>query len=237
MPHETVWIEYPDIESTCKELDAPPTGHWPNGEPYYTLPMIYDPNTQKRLVDSADIAKYLDETYPESPTLFPAGTDAFQAAALDVISNTIALPVFKIVSLSNCHIFVERSAIYFKKTREVIFGRPLEGIATPALWEELESGLAKLKGWLEKNGEGKDRLLMGDIVTFADLQIASILRWTKVADVKAWDRLSALHGGKWKEILEQYQEYEQVHVYVCFVLARQVAISGVANSRVCPQIN
>ena len=207
-----MWIEYPDIESTCKELDAPPTGHWPSGEPYYTLPMIYDPNTKKRLVDSAVIVKYLDETYPDTPKLFPAGTDAFQAAVLDTISKTIAFPVYQIVSLENCDIFGERTAVYFKKTREVIFGKPLEGIATPALWEELEAGFAQLKGWLEKNEEGKDKLLMGDIITFADLQIATILRWTKVADAKAWDRLSALHGGKWREILEQYQEYEQVLV-------------------------
>lgn len=196
----------------CKELGVPHTNYWPDGSPCYTLPMIYDPNTQKRLVDSADIVKYLDEAYPDTPKLFPAGTDAFQAAVLDRVVPLIGMPIYKLIVLENCDFFVARTSEYFKRTREVIFGAPVEGLATPELWEALESGLGTLKGWLEKNGQGKDKLLMGDTITFADLQIATLLRWAKVVDAKAWDRISTFHDGKWKEILEQYREYEQIHL-------------------------
>ncbi|KIP07685.1 hypothetical protein PHLGIDRAFT_70589, partial [Phlebiopsis gigantea 11061_1 CR5-6] len=85
LPHTTEWIEYPDIEDTLRALDAPHTSTWPDGRPYYTLPMIFDPNTQRRVVDSAAIAKYLDTAYPATPALFPAGTDALQAAVLDAL--------------------------------------------------------------------------------------------------------------------------------------------------------
>lgn len=49
------------------------------GKPWYTLPIIYDPSTDRVVADSLEIAKYLDEQYPETPNVIPPGTDALQA--------------------------------------------------------------------------------------------------------------------------------------------------------------
>lgn len=51
-----------------------------NGTPYYSLPVIQDPNTgeEKIISDSARIAEYLDSTYPDTPKIVPVGTYTLQ---------------------------------------------------------------------------------------------------------------------------------------------------------------
>jgi glutathione S-transferase len=55
-----------------------------------TIPAIYDPSTGRVVADSVKIAEYLDEQYPDTPKLFPAGTRALQAAYLS--AYRVALP-------------------------------------------------------------------------------------------------------------------------------------------------
>lgn len=174
--------------------------------------MIFDPNTQRRVVDSATIAKYLDTAYPDTPALFPAGTDALQAAVLDTLGPTAALPLYKSIIAEYTKAFDARGAAWLEQTRPVLLGAPMQELATPEQWAALEGGLAQLRGWLAKNGPGRDGLLMGDVVTFADLQVAALLRWARVGDPRLWARIAALHDGKWAAVLEQFAAYEQIHV-------------------------
>ncbi|PSR72266.1 hypothetical protein PHLCEN_2v11858 [Hermanssonia centrifuga] len=95
LPYRTEWVEYPDIEVLCIRIGAPPTST-KHGRPRYTLPVIYDPSTNSVISDSVDIAKYLDETYPDTPKLLPAGTEAFQAMFLDSVWPSIGFPALKI---------------------------------------------------------------------------------------------------------------------------------------------
>jgi hypothetical protein len=86
LPFKIVWLEYPDVEPTLREIGAAPTGKWSDGRPFYTVPVIRDEShlTDKGeptvVSDSWAIAKYLDETYPglDSQRLLPEGTMAFQ---------------------------------------------------------------------------------------------------------------------------------------------------------------
>jgi hypothetical protein len=73
LSYKTVWVEYPDIEALSLEIGAEPAHKRENGDPYYTLPIIKDPNTDKIISDSHNIALYLDETYPERQVM-PKGT-------------------------------------------------------------------------------------------------------------------------------------------------------------------
>jgi len=61
LPFTTVWVELPDIAGLLqsKGITHPP----------YTLPAIEDPNTGAFIMDSLAIAAYLDETYPETPSV------------------------------------------------------------------------------------------------------------------------------------------------------------------------
>ncbi|GAW07249.1 AChain Crystal Structure Of Glutathione Transferase Gstfua3 From Phanerochaete Chrysosporium [Lentinula edodes] len=81
LSYRTEWIEYPDIEALCIKIGAAPTDVKADGiTPDYTLPVIYDPSTDKTISDSFAIALYLDTAYPDTPKLFPPGTQALQEA-------------------------------------------------------------------------------------------------------------------------------------------------------------
>ncbi|TFK31299.1 hypothetical protein BDQ12DRAFT_729683 [Crucibulum laeve] len=83
IPYKTEWVEYPDIERVCKKIGIPPSTKKADGSDYYTLPAIYDASTNTGISDSLVIAAYLDKTYPDKPTLLPAGTEALHAAFVD----------------------------------------------------------------------------------------------------------------------------------------------------------
>lgn len=217
LKYKTEWVEYPDIAGVVQKLGGKPTEKTPDGRDHYTLPVIYDPNTKKVVEDSAAIAKYLDETYPDTPKLFPAGTDAFQAAFLDFAWPVLGFPVFMLVILDTANSLLPRSHDYFRSTREQKFGKKLEELATEEEWAKVEAGLAKLKGYLDANGKGNDLLLMGAQggITYSDIQIASFFVWAKIVwgeGSEKWKRLISLHDGKWAQFYAQFTKFEQVDV-------------------------
>lgn len=97
LKYRTEWVEYPDIEDLCREIGAPPTNTKPDGRAHYTLPVIQDPNTKAVIADSDAIAKYLEETYPHAPPLFPNGTRAFQCAFFQLARPAIQPAVLHLV--------------------------------------------------------------------------------------------------------------------------------------------
>ncbi|GJF00673.1 glutathione S-transferase [Phanerochaete sordida] len=173
LKYKTEWLEYPDIEPTMKRLGGVPTDKNPDGSDFYTLPMIYDPNTKAVVVNSATIAKYLDDTYPDTPRLFPAGSDAFQAAFLDTAWASVGVHIFMISILESANHMFPRSHAYFRETREATYGDKLENLASEDEWKAVETGLTKWRGYFEANGEGGDLLFMGTqgTVTYADLHV------------------------------------------------------------------
>lgn len=57
---------------TKKELQSHPRpAHLPN----YTVPAIWDDGTKQFVMDSTPVLRYLDQTYPDAPKLFPGDTD------------------------------------------------------------------------------------------------------------------------------------------------------------------
>jgi hypothetical protein len=82
LAYKTEWIEYPDIADLCKKIGAEPTMIRKDGRPYYSLPVIQDPKTGAVISDSARIAEYLDETYPDTPKVFPAGALCFAVSKM-----------------------------------------------------------------------------------------------------------------------------------------------------------
>jgi hypothetical protein len=88
IPYKTVWVGLADVQTASKKIGSTPTTTYADGTPRYTLPTIYDPNTDRVVTDSVAIAQYLDKQYPEHP-LFPNGTAdvqvAFAGTALSLI--------------------------------------------------------------------------------------------------------------------------------------------------------
>lgn len=94
-------------------------------------------------------------------------------------------------------------------------GKTLEEIPSQDDWTALERGLATVGDCLDANGEGMDMLLMGDNITWADFQLASLLVWLRVAtgqDSEHWAKLLELHGGRWGRFMQQFEKYESVDI-------------------------
>ncbi|KAI0085822.1 glutathione transferase GTE1 [Irpex rosettiformis] len=215
LPHKTEWIEYPDIESFCKKIGVPPTGKKHDGRDHYTLPAIYDPNTKKAVVDSIEIAKYLDATYPDTPLLFPPGTAAFQAAFLSLFEPEVLFPTLMVVLARTAEMLNPPSRAYFRKTRETVLGK-LEDKNSPESWDKLEKGLGQIKTFIEANGEGKELLFSGekDKFTYSDFQVAASLVWARIAageDSEDWKKIAGFHGGFPGKFLAQFEKFYVVN--------------------------
>lgn len=204
-------MEFPDVEAVCKTIGAAPTEKKADGKDYYTLPVIYDPSTKSAVSDSERIIKYLDETYPDTPRLFPEGTEAFQSLFSSLVFPSVVVPLLLILVSRISVLLNPRSEKYFRSTREAMFGKKLEELGSESDWQTLENGLMRIKASMEANGPGKDLLLMGDKIVYSDLFLASALTWARVVageESEDWKRIAALHGGTWERYLAQFSQYE-----------------------------
>lgn len=206
---KTEWVEYTDIGALYKRLGVEPTAKRPDGSLYCSLPLIYDPSTKTHVSDSYQIALYLDKTYPDTPPLFPKGTLAFhqvfQATYYKILFATIPLLVSTF-----CSRFSPSTQTVFRPARERAFGGKLEDLCSETQWEKAEQAWKEYGTLLKANGEGKDSLVMGDTVCFADFQLAAILVGARNAlgvESEQWKRIAGWEEGKWGRFFDQFARY------------------------------
>ncbi|KAH9993500.1 hypothetical protein BJV74DRAFT_833100, partial [Russula compacta] len=60
IPHRTEWVEFPDIAEVAKCIGAPHTFLRRGGKPLYTVPILRDPATDRRLSGSLQMALNLE---------------------------------------------------------------------------------------------------------------------------------------------------------------------------------
>lgn len=208
LPYETVWVEYPDIEATCKKIGASPTSKRSDGSPIYTVPVIHDSCTGAVIADSVLIAEYLDVTYPDTPKLLPSGTKALQSAFIVAHWGTIT-GLFEFIRPAALRILNPPREEYYRRTKFASNAklRAPEGNERVEKWAKAKEGFGLLASWLEKS-EGP--FVMGDTVTFVDFVIGGCLFWmrsvfgedsTEWADIKGW------HGGRWDALLKNLEKY------------------------------
>lgn len=228
IPYETIWVEYPDIESVCKKIGAPPTTKVLalDGSglmvDHYTLPVIHDAKTGKVIADSFAIAEYLDETYPDTPRLIPHGMGA-AIAMFNYYVNTEILPhLGSLVLPTTQKRLNERSQKYFLDSREFWYQQKLEDLSPPGpkreeLWSQVRKGLTTLAGFYKKNeneGSGQSVFFMGNTFTYADIVIGSFLCWPKdilFEEDFDWQEIANADDGLWGRIVDELeQKYRQV---------------------------
>ncbi|EKM52028.1 uncharacterized protein PHACADRAFT_31807 [Phanerochaete carnosa HHB-10118-sp] len=213
IPYKTEWVEYPDIGKVYEKHKIETIYKEDDGSPLYTLPVIYDPSTGRTVAESSDIAKYLDKTYPDTRTLFPKGTAALHEAFVSAYVQ-VHKALYNIVCCAACYCLNERSQVFYRTTREEDLGMRLEELRTEKGWEDAEAAFGKLADWLAANGEGQDDWVMGGgTICFADLRIVSGLMWAKTTlgeESEEWRRICGWHGGKWKRIVENFEQYAHV---------------------------
>lgn len=169
-----------------------------------TVPVIRDGD--QVVADSFAIALYLEEAYPDRPTLFGGKGGQATARLIERWSQTQLHPALGAAALVDIHrLQDEANAAYFRPSREARFGgRSLEDVS---------SGRAELVATLRRNLEPLRSMLDyqpfigGDGPLFADYIVFGALQWVRVVssidflaadDTKVRDwfaRCLALHGG------------------------------------------
>jgi len=223
LPYRTEWVEYPDIEALCLKIGAAPGGFKDDGvTPEFTLPVIYDPTTNRAISESFEIAVYLDVTYPSTPRVIPPGMQGLQFAFLRYASNRIGPHLWPFVLHA---VFLKlppgRSQEFYRRTREESEGgKRLEDFAPRGEvgtleWKALEDGfmfVGRTYEWAAKETGGQ--FIFGEHPTFGDFVIAGMLQWCKEGfgpDSREWSEISSWHNGRWEMLLNNLKGIAQVH--------------------------
>ncbi|KAL0065381.1 hypothetical protein AAF712_007587 [Marasmius tenuissimus] len=176
----------PEVESTAKSIGAAPTMNIMDGSPRYTVPIIHDSTTGKVVSDSFRIAEYLDETYPDTPRIIPAGTRMLQSSFCTLIFTTFAplLPIIRPVTVAN-------------------FLPPEVGEALKKVFGE-GAGFRLIAQGYESSADSPF-VMGGARPTFADIFMTGFLWWIQLAlgDTQGWKDILALGDGKIGRLFEE----------------------------------
>ncbi len=167
-----------------------------------TVPVIRDGNRVIR--DSFDIAIYLDETYPDRPSLFGGPGGIAMARYFEAWAATQIMGVVGGALMLDIHArLAPVDQAYFRQSREARFGRTLEEVAeagrerVKSLSERLDPMRIVLKRQPFLGGAGP---LFCDYIVFGAFQWARTTSPTRVLEaedpVADWfDRCLDLHDG------------------------------------------
>ncbi|EFI27356.1 hypothetical protein CC1G_14829 [Coprinopsis cinerea okayama7 len=219
IPYQTEWVDYSKIEEFAKAKGIPPTGTRPDGSPHYTIPFIYDSDKSVYISDSFRIAQYLDEAYPDTSKLIPAGTGALQAGWSQ---STEPLRI-KLTPLIGCKGVEYTSDEASRESGKEFIQKALN---LPDWESVLEQARPEKQGWKEVEKVFKDYAkildqgkvggdwVMGERFTFADVVLAAMILWTRSAWGKESEQYKLILGwdnGRWKRYIENVESYTNVH--------------------------
>lgn len=167
-----------------------------------TIPVIRDGD--RVVADSFTIALYLEDAYPDRPTLFAGEGGKAAARFVERWSQTIVHPYLGIAALMDLHAMQdEPNQRHFRTTREARFGRPLEEVA-----KEREGRLEAFRASLEplRSMLAHQPWIGGASPLFADYIVFGAFQWVRIAmpfavlaegdPIAEWfGRCLALHGG------------------------------------------
>ncbi|MDX1606469.1 MAG: glutathione S-transferase family protein [Candidatus Competibacterales bacterium] len=167
-----------------------------------TVPVIRDGD--RWLEDSWAIAGYLEDAYPDRPTLFGGAAGRALTAFHLNWTNRVLQPglIGFIVKDIHDHLLPEDQA-YFRESRERRFGRSLEAVQAgrEQRLDAFRDSLAPLRSTLKRQP-----FLGGDAALFADYLVFGAFQWARVISPLAllapddpvgdwFERCLDLHGG------------------------------------------
>ncbi|EUC65040.1 glutathione S-transferase, putative [Rhizoctonia solani AG-3 Rhs1AP] len=218
LPYRVEFISYPDIAPKLKELGVRAT----NPTPYITctLPMIADPSLDPNgkptyVVESFDIAVYLDKTYlaPKHPVVFPPGTRAVQKITSDLYMNQVGYMILPAVLplVGQAGFLDERGRQHFLKAREEAFKRfPADTSIGSKYWGDIHEKWSWFGGVLDLNEEGP--FVTGERISFTDFAIGGIisfLRRVEGGEMRIWKAISEWQGGRWARLWAEIERLEK----------------------------
>ncbi|CAE6419830.1 unnamed protein product [Rhizoctonia solani] len=215
LPYRVVYLSFPDIEPTLKELGVPPVS---DTFPRYTLPVIADPSTDPTgkptyVSDSFKIALYLDEKYPAPahPAIFSPGTHGLQNLLMSEYFPALVSVIIPLCLPNLPRILDSRSIEHIKRTRGV--DRILESLTTEdkaRLLKAVQQKFESLAHSLELNN-GIGPFVLGDRVSFIDFSIGGLLSFIQrtESDPALFEEILSWSGGKWGIYWDRIQQIER----------------------------
>jgi glutathione S-transferase len=172
-----------------------------------TVPVIRDGDTV--VADSFAIALYLDEAYPERPTLFSGDGGKAMARFIERWSQLTIHPYVTTAAIMDLHAMQdEANAAYFRQNREQRFGKKLEEVvaARDAGLDAFRASLEPLRSMLTYQP-----FIGGQSPLFADYIVFGALQWARIASpyqllddsdlVAQWfERCLDLHDGLGRKV-------------------------------------
>ena len=141
-----------------------------------TVPVIRDGDHV--VADSFAIALYLDETYPERPTLFAGDGGKAMARFIERWSQLTIHPYVTTAALLDIHAMQDdENAAYFRASREQRFGKPLEAVTAVR-----DAELAGFRAALEplRSMLSYQPFIGGASPLFADYIVFGALQWARI---------------------------------------------------------
>ncbi|KGO52240.1 hypothetical protein PEX1_005840 [Penicillium expansum] len=217
LPYSTNWVQLPDISSVRTGLNIPACRKFTDGTDFYTLPILVDPTTSRKLGDSFDIAVYLQKQYP-------AGNDLFPPQPLDYVFST---DVAILIPLSECdegeypeyarfnvnvdsaftsHVILMAQGVPFDPATAEEMKAEFVRRAGVSCWEDFvltgEQREKLIRSFRDMLGElaklfGRDGpFLLGDRASYADLIVGAWLRMASMTlPREEWELVRGWHGG------------------------------------------
>jgi len=142
-----------------------------------TLPVLRDGD--RVVADSFRIALYLEEAYPERPTLFAGEGGKAMARFIEGWSQTQLHTVIVAAALLDIHEMLgAEDQAYFRSSREKRYGRKLEQVPVGR-----EERLAEFRSRLEplRSVLKQQPFIGGDGPLFADHIVFSAFQWARIA--------------------------------------------------------
>jgi len=172
-----------------------------------TVPVIRDGD--KVVADSLAIALYLDEAYPDRPTLFGGEGGKAMARFIERWSQLTIHPYVTTAAIIDLHAMQDvENAAYFRQSREQRFGKRLEDVVTAR-----DAGLTAFRASLEplRSMLFYQPFIGGASPLFADYIVFGALQWARIASpyelldegdaVAQWfARCLDLHGGLGRKV-------------------------------------
>jgi glutathione S-transferase len=167
-----------------------------------TVPVIRDGD--KVVADSFAIALYLDDAYPDSPTLFGGDGGKAMARFIERWSQLTIHPYLGAAALTDIHArLAPPDQAYFRDSREKRYGKPLEEVSAPR-----EAQLAAFRASLEplRSMLTYQPFIGGDAPLYPDYIVFGAFQWVRVMSpyqtlasddpIADWfERCLDLHGG------------------------------------------
>jgi glutathione S-transferase len=172
-----------------------------------TVPVIRD--GERVVADSFAIALYLEDAYPERPTLFGGEGGKAMARFIERWSQLTIHPYIATVALTDLHAMQdEPNAAYFRENREQRYGKRLEDVVA-----NRDAGLSAFRAALEplRSTLTYQPFIGGEAPLFADYIVFGALQWGRIASpfhlldesdgIARWfERCLDLHGGIGRQV-------------------------------------